>query len=116
MALSDALVRQRQQAFTSCMKGPIGVVDTTLKEEGYDDLRDGPIEYQTEENGGWIGFTDKYWLTALVPDQSQKVNFSMRALAGNEDRYQTDYLGAAMVLNKGRRSLMKHGSLPVLKS
>ena len=82
-------------------EGPIGVVDTTLKEEGYDDLRDGPIEYQTEENGGWIGFTDKYWLTALVPDQSQKVNFSMRALAGNEDRYQTDYLGAAMVLNKG---------------
>ena len=82
-------------------EGPIGVVDTTLKEEGYDDLRDGPIEYQSEENGGWIGFTDKYWLTALVPDQSQKVNFSMRALAGNEDRYQTDYLGAAMVLNKG---------------
>ena len=82
-------------------EGPIGVVDTTLKEEGYDDLRDGPIEYQTEENGGWIGFTDKYWLTALIPDQSQKVNFSMRALAGNEDRYQTDYLGSAMVLNNG---------------
>ena len=82
-------------------EGPIGVVDTTLKEEGYDDLRDGPIEYQTEENGGWIGFTDKYWLTALIPDQAQKVNFSMRALAGNEDRYQTDYLGSAMVLNNG---------------
>ena len=82
-------------------EGPIGVIDTTLKEEGYDDLRDGPIEYQSEEDGGWIGFTDKYWLTALVPDQSAQSNFSLRALAGTEDRYQADYLGAAMVLNKG---------------
>ena len=82
-------------------EGPIGVVDTTLKEEGYDDLRDGPIDYKSEENGGWIGFTDKYWLTALVPDQAQKSNFALRALAGNEDRYQADYLGTAMVLSAG---------------
>ena len=82
-------------------EGPIGVVDTTLKEESYSALRDEAIQYESEEEGGWIGFTDKYWLTALVPDQSQMANFSMRALAGNEDRYQADYLGAAMVLNKG---------------
>ena len=82
-------------------EGPIGVVDTTLKEEGYDDLRDGPIEYKSETDGGWIGFTDKYWLAALVPDQDQRVNFSLRALAGNEDRYQADYLGSVMVLNQG---------------
>ena len=82
-------------------EGPIGVIDTTLKEQSYGDLRDETIEYQTEEAGGWIGFTDKYWLTALVPDQSQMSNFSLRSLAGNEDRYQADYLGAAMVLNQG---------------
>ncbi|MGC6517399.1 MAG: membrane protein insertase YidC [Candidatus Puniceispirillaceae bacterium] len=82
-------------------EGPIGVVDTTLKENSYGDLRDGVIDYKTEENGGWIGFTDKYWLTALVPDQTVKSNFSMRALSGSEDRYQTDYLGTALVLSQG---------------
>ena len=83
-------------------EGPIGVVDTTLKEQSYGDLRDEVIEFETEEEGGWVGFTDKYWLTALVPDQTQMANFSMRALAGNEDRYQADYLGSAMVLDKGQ--------------
>jgi len=83
-------------------EGPIGVVDTTLKEQSYGDLRDEVIEFETEEEGGWVGFTDKYWLTALVPDQNQMANFSMRALAGNEDRYQADYLGSAMVLDKGQ--------------
>jgi len=83
-------------------EGPIGVVDTTLKEQRYGDLRDEVIEFETEEKGGWVGFTDKYWLTALVPDQTQMANFSMRALAGNEDRYQADYLGSAMVLDKGQ--------------
>ena len=83
-------------------EGPIGVVDTTLKEQSYGDLRDETIEFESEEKGGWVGFTDKYWLTALVPDQTQMSNFSMRSLAGNEDRYQADYLGAALVLDKGQ--------------
>ena len=83
-------------------EGPIGVVDTTLKERTYDDLRDEASAFSSEENGGWVGFTDKYWLTALVPAQSQKSNFSMRSLGGVEDRYQADYLGAPLVLSKGQ--------------
>ena len=83
-------------------EGPIGVVDTTLKERTYDDLRDKASAFTSEENGGWVGFTDKYWLTALVPAQSQKSNFSMRSLGGVEDRYQADYLGAPLVLSKGQ--------------
>lgn len=82
-------------------EGPIGVVDTTLKERSYGDLRDETSEFTSEEAGGWVGFTDKYWLTALIPAQEQMANFSMRALAGNEDRYQTDYLGAPLVLAQG---------------
>ena len=83
-------------------EGPIGVVDTTLKERTYDDLRDEASAFTSEENGGWVGFTDKYWLTALVPAQSKKSNFSMRSLGGVEDRYQADYLGAPLVLSKGQ--------------
>ena len=83
-------------------EGPIGVVDTTLKERGYDDLRSEVSEFKSEENGGWVGVTDKYWLTALIPNQAQKSNFTMRSLGGIEDRYQADYLGAPQILSKGQ--------------
>ena len=83
-------------------EGPIAVVENTLKEEGYDDLRDGAIEYTGDQDGGWIGFTDKYWLTALVPARGEASNFSLRALAGREDRYQADYLGQPKVLMNGQ--------------
>ena len=44
----------------------------TLEEHDYDDLEDadnGRIDVTS--TGGWIGITDQYWLTALVPDQQQ---------------------------------------------
>ena len=44
--------------------------------------------------GGWLGFTDKYWLTSLIPPQNEaiKARFTHTVDAG-VDRYQTDYLG-----------------------
>jgi YidC/Oxa1 family membrane protein insertase len=28
--------------------------------------------------GGWLGFSDKYWLAAIIPDQGQQVNAGLR--------------------------------------
>ena len=50
-------------------EGFIGVFDEELKEESYDDIEDKKQEYNAGE--GWIGITDKYWLTALVPEKNQ---------------------------------------------
>jgi YidC/Oxa1 family membrane protein insertase len=49
--------------------------------------------------GGWIGFTDKYWATALIPDQHQTFDGSFSA-RGNDPRqvYQTDTLGGALTV------------------
>ena len=50
-------------------EGPYGVFEETLQEHDYDELsEDG--EVREESTGGWLGFTDKYWLVALIPDQS----------------------------------------------
>ena len=78
-------------------EGALGVFDETLREEDYDDMRDadnGVSEIRPETPGGWIGFTDKYWLAALVPDQASKMNFAFKSLAGPADRYQVDYIAS----------------------
>ena len=79
-------------------EGPLGVFRDkagdagTLKETSYKDLRgEKPIEVNSA--GGWIGITDKYWLTALIPaaDAPVKARFS-HSLRGPQDRYQIDVL------------------------
>ena len=82
-------------------EGPYGVFDGTLKEVDYDELQDTGSIKQTGI-GGWIGITDKYWLTALVPDQEARADsrFTHRADDG-EDRYQVDYLGQKTVVAAG---------------
>src|SRR5437763_10136884 len=69
-----------------------------LRELTYSSIEAGkPIDYSS--TGGWLGFTDKYWLTALVPPQEDaiKARFT-HVLQGGVDRYQTDYLGSQITV------------------
>ncbi|MBO6562144.1 MAG: membrane protein insertase YidC [Nisaea sp.] len=82
-------------------EGPLGVFDETLKEVDYDELQeDGKVEVAA--TGGWIGITDKYWLSALVPPQDESVKYRFtHTIRQQDDRYQTDYLGAARAVPAG---------------
>jgi YidC/Oxa1 family membrane protein insertase len=82
-------------------EGLIGVLNGSLKEIDYKDLRnDGDVTIESE--GGWLGITDKYWLTALVPTQAQPVSASFRhVMRDNDDRYQTDFRGDAITVAPG---------------
>ncbi|MBL4740977.1 MAG: membrane protein insertase YidC [Sneathiella sp.] len=71
-------------------EGPIGVFNETLEELDYDDLTEEGSK-SVDSTGGWIGMTDKFWLAALLPDQSVKFKGRFNHIA-NGDRYQTDYL------------------------
>jgi YidC/Oxa1 family membrane protein insertase len=74
-------------------EGLIGYLGGSLREVKYSSLTPGtPDDYTSE--GGWLGFTDKYWLTSLVPPQDEaiKARFTHTLDAG-VDRYQADYLG-----------------------
>ena len=55
--------------------------------------------------GGWIGFTDKYWATAIIPDQSVTYTANMRlskpAQAGSREAFQTDYLLEGVTVANG---------------
>jgi YidC/Oxa1 family membrane protein insertase len=83
-------------------EGPIGVLDGTLKEIKYKKLREDDHMSTQHSTGGWLGFTDKYWLTALIPDQSQAIDARISWRQTDMiDRYQTDWLGGAQTLAAG---------------
>jgi YidC/Oxa1 family membrane protein insertase len=75
-------------------EGAVGVLNDTLKEEKYKTLKDDHHVIDAKTKGGWLGFTDKYWLTALAPDQDKDVSTRMSWHSENNlDRYQTDWTG-----------------------
>jgi YidC/Oxa1 family membrane protein insertase len=83
-------------------EGPIGVMgDQGEQEETYKKIVDKKSESWDATNA-WLGFTDKYWATVLVPDTDAKVKtrFSAAEVAGQQT-YQTDYLAQAQTIAPG---------------
>ncbi len=85
-------------------EGPLGVFDSTLNEVDYSELEEeGTIQRQS--TGGWIGITDKYWLTALAPGQAAPVSMRMTyggaGATGAAPKYQTDFLGPVVTVAPG---------------
>ncbi len=80
-------------------EGLIGVLgDKGLTEITYADVReaDGTQRFDGV-SGGWLGFTDKYWAAALIPDQSQKFDASLRSpnpqrQLGRLETFKAEYL------------------------
>lgn len=54
--------------FAILHEGTIGVFDDILKESTYEDLDKDKKEIYSNTKGSWAGFTNKYWLGAIVPD------------------------------------------------
>jgi YidC/Oxa1 family membrane protein insertase len=73
-------------------EGPIGVFNGKLEEVSYKHLRE-KHHMETPAQGGWIGITDKYWLTALIPSSHQQ--FVGRFKTTNA--HQTDVYTAELV-------------------
>ena len=78
-------------------EGLLGVVDGTLQETTYaktksDGDKKGGIAYDATAAGGWAGMTDKYWLTAVVPDQAVASTVNFRHIEADGDHYQVDYV------------------------
>ena len=71
--------------------GPMGVFNGAANYGvDYKDLDKGEIPASITSTGGWIGFTDKYWLSALVPDQNAAFEAQFRT-KGTNAGYQTDF-------------------------
>jgi YidC/Oxa1 family membrane protein insertase len=77
-------------------EGPLGVVEGVLEDITYKKLReDGTQKFANTT--GWLGMTDKYWLTALVPSADQKFDAEFKHFSrGDVHAYQVDMRGQAL--------------------
>lgn len=65
-------------------EGPVGVIGTVLFSRKYNTLKKNENKAVNESgNGGWVGITNKYWLAAAVPPQSEEMKASLDNV-GNE--------------------------------
>lgn len=78
-------------------EGVVRMTDGTLEEIPYGDLPDldpdaaegGPASLQGVTDKGWVGFTDKYWMTTLIPADGQPFTSVAKYIPG-ADLYQTE--------------------------
>ncbi|WP_326524005.1 membrane protein insertase YidC [Sphingomonas sp.] len=79
---------------TGPMSAHNGVADYDVN---FKDIDKAPATFTSK--GGWYGFTDKYWLTATIPDQGADVTAQFRS--GTNQSYQADYTVTAKPLAPG---------------
>lgn len=90
-------------------EGPIGVFDKSLKEITYQDMiEDREAEFRGAK--GWLGITDKFWLTAMIPDETSSFDAKFTYyMKDGVNRFQTDYTGQNYELSPGKNvSLTSH--------
>ena len=89
-------------------EGIIRMSDGELSEEDYGDIADLPIlekegthaERVEVQNSGWTGFTDHYWMTTLIPDQSSSFRSTTKYFA-SQDIYQVEAVMPSTVIADG---------------
>jgi YidC/Oxa1 family membrane protein insertase len=91
--------------------GVLGVDNRDLRLAGYKSWKKkGQIDWRSR--GGWLGITDKYWMTAFAPDQNLMIDARARVTpdsASGIDIYETTYSGQAQTIAPGARiSLTTH--------
>jgi YidC/Oxa1 family membrane protein insertase len=85
----------------TALEGYIGVFDKVLKESKYQSWKkDGPKDFTS--TGGWMGITDKYWMTVFAPSQAEpmKAHVEVTPVNGVDD-YVASYVGAPRVVAPG---------------
>ena len=80
-------------------EGPLGVLGTNnYVARKYSDLAN-EKQVRLDNTGGWLGFGDKYWATAIIAEPGEAINAQFTALkTGNRDDYQASFVGTNPVV------------------
>lgn len=87
-------LREAKEEFYISHEGAIAVTDNLLEEVTYEEMIE-ESKFKYENVSGWLGLTDKYWLTAIIPEKSNSAKFDISFNYYNkngQNRYQVDVL------------------------
>ncbi len=85
--------------------GPVGVFNGTANyDTDYTTLGEtqGHV-VSNDSRGGWLGFTDKYWLAAVIPGQQANVSTNFRQMDQAGNVFQADYTGQLREVGANQR-------------
>lgn len=95
-------------------EGLVGMADGQLTEDkykairkyGFDD-RENALAVRTEvEESGWIGFTDHFWMTTLIPNAGERFRTTAKYYEA-QDIYQTEVVMARQTVAPGTQASVK---------
>ncbi|MCB1557204.1 MAG: membrane protein insertase YidC [Alphaproteobacteria bacterium] len=85
-------------------EGPIGYAGDKLTELTYKKIRKEPLT-EIESPRGWIGLTEHYWFTGLIPQEGTNIKYryiyTAPQMTGQKERFQTDMTGMAQKIATG---------------
>ena len=88
-------------------EGLISLTNDKLLEKKYDHLLDDCSSTSNTKKlfcddtttGGWLGFTDKYWMATLIPDQEKTITANYRHGNNGRDDFRVGYVGDNMEIS-----------------
>lgn len=98
----NRVLNNQKKSYYILHEGPIGVFNDILNEVSYEDLADDKEANFESVNSGWLGITDKYWLSSIIPDKSFNYNANFKYSFNNQNNiYNSEFIGQEFEVEKG---------------
>lgn len=107
----NRVLNNLKQANYILHEGTIGVFSGVLHEISYKDLiKEKHQDFSNAaENGGWLGITDKYWLSSIIPDKSLAYNANFNHEFANQNSfYNSEFIGQEFKIGAGEELKFNH--------
>jgi YidC/Oxa1 family membrane protein insertase len=90
-------------------EGFLGVLgaEAGLTEESYSNVEKEPYTFP-KATGGWLGITDKYWATTLIPPQTLPYESRFTHFTDGQQRFQADFKTDAVTIQPGQSTELKN--------
>ncbi|MDF2965290.1 MAG: yidC [Rickettsiaceae bacterium] len=90
-------------------EGPIAVIEGKLTEYSYDKIKENKQEQAINQKVNWLGMSDKYWLSAFIPDQHQTYSAKFAySQVDVHDKYQVDFITPVKEIGAGQNMGLSH--------
>ena len=80
-------------------EGLIATLDEELIEEDYDDIQE--EKFSTTSQKGWLGISDKFWITSLIPPTGKE----FKTTFDYKDKFRANFVGTEPLELKGNSSI-----------